>query len=117
VIAAAAVPGELVIHIADRADEKLLGKKLRCAPVEVEVDAVLIVCVRVGVVVGETGDRGELVTVLRIEIGVADTAIEGPVVGLVGIEGGVVSGVFNLESPGVGTPGRRPRHEKCYHRT
>ena len=39
----------------------------------------------------------------------------GSVAGLVGIEGGVVSGVFNLESPGVEAPGRRPRHEKCYH--
>jgi NAD(P)-dependent dehydrogenase (short-subunit alcohol dehydrogenase family) len=39
----------------------------------------------------------------------------GPVAGLVGIEGGVVSGVFNLESPGVEAPGRRPRHDKRYH--
>jgi hypothetical protein len=31
---------------------------------------------------------------------------------LVGIDGGVVSGVFNLESPGVGAPGRRPRYEE-----
>ena len=41
----------------------------------------------------------------------------GPVAGLVGIDGGVVSGVFNLESPSVEAPGRRPRHEKCYHGT
>jgi hypothetical protein len=34
---------------------------------------------------------------------------------LVGIEGGVVSGVFNLESSGVGAPDRRPRHEEHYH--
>ena len=39
----------------------------------------------------------------------------GPVVGLVGIEGGVVSGVTNLESPGVRAPIRRPRHEEGYH--
>jgi hypothetical protein len=38
----------------------------------------------------------------------------GPVAGLVGIEGGVVSGVTNLESPGVEALGRRPRHEECY---
>ena len=37
-----------------------------------------------------------------------------PVAGLVGIEVGVVSGVINLESPGVEAPGRRPRHEECY---
>ena len=38
-----------------------------------------------------------------------------PSLGLVGIDGGVVSGVFNLESPGVGALGRRPRHEERYH--
>ena len=40
---------------------------------------------------------------------------EGAVAGLVGIEGGVVSGVINLESPGVGAPGWRPRHDHCYY--
>jgi SWI/SNF-related matrix-associated actin-dependent regulator of chromatin subfamily A-like protein 1 len=44
-----------------------------------------------------------------------DTKAKGPVAGLVGIEGGVVSGVTNLESPGVEAPSRRPRHEECYH--
>jgi hypothetical protein len=39
----------------------------------------------------------------------------GRVAELVGIEGGVVSGVFNLESSGVGAPERRPRHEEHYH--
>jgi hypothetical protein len=34
-----------------------------------------------------------------------------PVAELVGIEGGVVSGVFNLESSGVGAPDWTPRHE------
>ena len=41
--------------------------------------------------------------------------LEGPIAGLVGIEGGVVSGVFNLESPGVEAPDRRPRHDEHYH--
>jgi len=40
---------------------------------------------------------------------------EGAVAGVVGIESSVVSGVFNLESSGVGTPDRRPRHDKSYH--
>jgi Phage integrase, N-terminal SAM-like domain len=39
----------------------------------------------------------------------------GAVARLVGIESGVVSGVFNLESPGFGEPGGRPRHENGYH--
>src|SRR6185312_873663 len=41
--------------------------------------------------------------------------VSGAVRRLVGIEGGVVSGVFNLESPGVDAPGWRPRHEEAYH--
>ena len=40
---------------------------------------------------------------------------EGAVRSVVGIEYGVVSGVTNLESPGVEAPGRRLRHDKCYH--
>jgi hypothetical protein len=45
---------------------------------------------------------------------VAETIASTNVAWLVGIEGGVVSGVINLESPGVEAPGRRPRHEECY---
>jgi hypothetical protein len=51
-------------------------------------------------------------TIQFIELQLGPT---GPVAELVGIEGGVVSGVFNLESPGVGALGRRPRHEEGYH--
>ncbi len=40
---------------------------------------------------------------------------KGAVRRLVGIEVGVVSGVFNLESPGVDAPGWRLRHEEAYH--
>jgi hypothetical protein len=65
-ITAAAVAGELVIHIANRTDKPLLGEKLRRAPIEMEVDAILIVCLRVDIVVGEARNRGEFVTVLRI---------------------------------------------------
>src|SRR5216683_3171891 len=39
----------------------------------------------------------------------------GAVARLVGIRVGVVSGVFNLESPGVGALGWRLRHEEAYH--
>jgi len=39
----------------------------------------------------------------------------GAVRGLVGIDDGVVSGVINLESPGVEAPGWRPRHDERYH--
>jgi hypothetical protein len=41
--------------------------------------------------------------------------LAGAVARLVGIEVGVVSGVFNLESPGVSALGWRLRHEEAYH--
>ena len=44
-----------------------------------------------------------------------DGFVDGAVARLVGIEGGVVSGVFNLESSGVGASDRRPRHDERYH--
>jgi hypothetical protein len=46
---------------------------------------------------------------------VGDRIFSGAVRELVGIEGGVVSGVINLESPGVGALGGRPRHDQHYH--
>lgn len=42
-------------------------------------------------------------------------AFNGAVAEVVGIDGGVVSGVFNPEDSGVGTPDRRPRHDERYH--
>jgi hypothetical protein len=44
-----------------------------------------------------------------------DEGARGAVARLVGIEVGVVSGVFNLESPGVSALGWRLRHEEAYH--
>ena len=41
--------------------------------------------------------------------------VHGAVARLVGIEVGVVSGVFNLELPGVSALGWRLRHEEAYH--
>src|SRR5271154_1276206 len=74
-VAAAAVAGQLVVHIAYRSDQQLLGKELRCAPIEMKIDAVLIVGIRINVVVGEASDCGELVSILRVEIGVTGTAV------------------------------------------
>jgi len=53
--------------------------------------------------------------VMQIDFMTPQAWFLGPVAGLVGIDGGVVSGVINLESPGVGAPGWRPRHDKRYH--
>ena len=52
---------------------------------------------------------------LRIANETAALHARGAVRRLVGIEVGVVSGVFNLESPGVDAPGWRLRHEEAYH--
>jgi hypothetical protein len=41
-VAASTVAGELVVHIAHRPDEQLFGEKLRCAPIKVKVETVLI---------------------------------------------------------------------------
>jgi hypothetical protein len=51
----------------------------------------------------------------KLHIKVGPVASLGAVARLVGIEGGVVSGVFNLESPGVEAPDWRPRYGKQYH--
>jgi hypothetical protein len=59
-VAGAAVAGQLIVHVAHRSNQQLLGKELRCAPIEMKVHAVLIVRIRIDVVVGEAGDPGEL---------------------------------------------------------
>ena len=78
-VSAAAVAGELVIHIADCADEQLLGDKLRRAPIEVGIDAAGVSRRFVLEIPSESQDRREFVARLRIEIGVADSAVDGAV--------------------------------------
>jgi hypothetical protein len=57
-------------------------------------------------------ELSEAVTSLGIQISDWKTLFEGAVAVVVGIEVGVVSVVINLESSGVWTPDRRPRHEE-----
>jgi hypothetical protein len=54
-----AIGGELLVEIADSPDVHLLGDELGQAPIEVPVDAILIVCFGILEIVGEAGDRGE----------------------------------------------------------
>jgi hypothetical protein len=56
VVATATIPGELVVHVSHRADQQLLGEELRRAPVQMGIDAILIVGIRIDEVVGEAGD-------------------------------------------------------------
>src|SRR5229473_5743166 len=52
----AEVVGDLLIGITDEADEHLLRQEVRHAPVEMEIDAALVLCVRILEIVGEAGD-------------------------------------------------------------
>src|SRR5262245_7955026 len=52
-VAGASVTGNLLIPVTRQAELELLGQELRCSPVNVHVDAVLILGVRVLEIVGE----------------------------------------------------------------
>src|ERR1700716_656381 len=70
-----AVAGELLKEIAGKPDLHILADELRCAPVDMEVDAVLVLQVRIGEAVRQASDDGKFAPGLWIEIGVADAAI------------------------------------------
>lgn len=72
--AEAAVAGDLLEKVGDSADVELLRQEVRRARVEMEVEAVLVVGMRVLEIVGHPDDRRELKFVRGIEIGVADAA-------------------------------------------
>jgi hypothetical protein len=61
---------------------------------------------------GVTDSKMKTAVTYRIVI---SRGLPGAVARLVGIEVGVVSGVSNLESPGVSALGWRLRHEEAYH--
>ena len=70
---------QLIVEITDRTHEKLLGEEFRCAPVEMPIDAVLVVGGRVGQIICQARDEGELLAFHRIEIGIARATIDCPV--------------------------------------
>jgi hypothetical protein len=71
--AGAAVAGELLKEIAGKPDLDILAHELRCGPVDMKVDAVLVLQVWVDEVVRQASDDGKLMSGLWIEIGVAGT--------------------------------------------
>ena len=71
------VGADLIEEIADCANLQGLGHKLRCAPVEMPIDAVLIAGMRIPEIVGKPGHDRKLVPGFLIEICLADTAIDG----------------------------------------
>jgi hypothetical protein len=54
----------------------VLADELRSPPIEVEIDAVLVLQVRVDRAVGQSADDREFVAGLRIEIGVARADVD-----------------------------------------
>src|SRR6185436_14001417 len=72
----AEIVGDLLEVIAGDTELKLLGEKVGGAPVDVEVDAVLVLGISVLEIVGEAGDRREFVAGLRIEVGVAGAVVD-----------------------------------------
>jgi hypothetical protein len=66
-----AVANDMVEEIPDGAEEHLFRRKLRSAPIQVEIDAVLVVERLVRKVVGKTDCRREFVAGAWVEVGVA----------------------------------------------
>lgn len=67
----ATVAPDLLVQISHNSDLELLGEELRCALVQMEIDAVLILGRGVERIEGEPAHGREFMTGLRIEIGVA----------------------------------------------
>ena len=74
--AGAAVVGDLLEEIAGDAEMDGLADEVRGGPVDMEVDAVLVLQCAVHEIVGEAADHGEFVAGLRVEIGIAGADID-----------------------------------------
>src|SRR5215510_3569188 len=75
-VAGPAVAGELLVGVADEAELQLLGDELRGGPVEMHVDAVLVLRRLILQIVGKAQYGGEFMSRLRIEIGIAAAAVD-----------------------------------------
>src|SRR5262249_51608068 len=73
--AGAAVGRQLVVDIADGAEVEFVGEIRRNRPIQVRVDAALVLGVRIDEVVGEPGDRGPFKSNLLVQIGVAGARV------------------------------------------
>src|SRR6266446_800149 len=69
------IVSDLLVGISDHADKELFGQKVRCTPVEMEVDAVLILRCRVLEIVCEAGDAGKFDSRRRVEVGISGAAV------------------------------------------
>lgn len=90
-ISGVAIRRDLFIEITDRADLNLLGQELRGAPIQMPVNAALIVCAGVDKIIREPCYRGEFMTCHGIEIRIASSKIGGSMPDAeVGKAGGIV---------------------------
>jgi hypothetical protein len=78
-VAGATVGTDLLIETADRPYKYLFGQELRSAPIQVPIDAALVICARIDEVVGLPGYRRKFVAGLRIKVRVAAATIDGTV--------------------------------------
>src|SRR5262249_9814401 len=76
---ATAAPAIGFVDVADETDLKLLSQELRRPPIEMHVDAVLILGRLIGEIVGEAEHAREFVPGLRVEIGVATAGVDSAV--------------------------------------
>src|SRR5882724_6896380 len=103
-VAWTAVAAELLVDIAYETNHDLLRQELRCTPVEVHIDAALILRISILEIVGESEHAGEFVAGLRIEIGVAAAGVDRAVsdayirqaIGLVSANRDVAGGVDHV---------------------
>jgi hypothetical protein len=70
------IVGDLLIRISGYADENLLRDEMRSTPVEVEIDAVAILRIRILEIVGEAGGGRKFVSARWIEIGIGAAGID-----------------------------------------
>src|SRR5229473_1570850 len=73
------VISDLLVGIADQADENLFREEMRRAPVEMKIDTALVLRIRILEIVGEAADGGEFISRHGIEISVAAAEIDGAV--------------------------------------
>src|SRR5882757_382972 len=73
------IVGDLLVGVADEADKDLLRQELRHAPVEMEIDAALVLRTGVLEIVGEAADAGKFRACRRVQIGVTGAEVDGAV--------------------------------------
>jgi hypothetical protein len=68
---------DLLIEVASRSDEYRFGQPLRCTPIQMPINAALVVRARIDEVVGEAGNRRKFVTSLWVKVCVTAAAVDG----------------------------------------